>query len=109
MVAVRRKVVDEGDAERLLDAWDESGVELRAFCSAQGVDGRSLHWWAQTLCRRERDPRLATLGVVEVGIGQRVSAPPAVYRLVVGRVSVEVGDTFRDDTLERLLRVASRC
>lgn len=109
MVAVRRKVVDQADAEWLLDAWDDSGLELPAFCSAQGVDGRSLQCWAMNLGRREQDPRLASLGVVELGIGQRAPAPAAVYRLVVGRVAVEVGDAFRDDTLARLLRVVSRC
>jgi len=109
MAAVRRKVVDHNDAEELLDEWEGSGMEFRAFCARVGVDGRSLQCWRQNLGRRDppaASPRLVELVRPVIGGEPR---PAATYRVVVGDIAVEVGDAFRDDTLARLLAVVVRC
>jgi hypothetical protein len=109
MVAERRKVVNRAEAERLLDDWDRGGLPLPAFCAERGVDGRSLQCWAMNLGRRERDRRVADLGLVEVGLAAPRPAAPAVYRVLVGDIAVEVDDAFEEETLTRILRVVSRC
>jgi hypothetical protein len=109
MAAVRRKVVDYDDAQELLDDWEASGMDFRAFCARVGVDGRSLQCWRQNLGRREAPaagPRLVEL--VRPAPGGEIKAA-ATYRVVVGDIAVEVGDAFRDDTLTRLLAVVVRC
>lgn len=109
MAAGRRKVVDHDDAEELLDAWDASGIEFRAFCARVGVDGRSLQCWRQNLGRRGQ--RAEAPRVVELVRPRRGDdrGPVATYRVVVGGIIVEIGDGFREDTLERLLAVVGRC
>jgi len=39
----------------------------------------------------------------------RTAAMPAVYRVLVGEVAIEVEDDFTDDTLVRLVRALTRC
>ncbi len=107
MAAKRRKVRDERDAWELLEDLDASGLELRRFCEQRGVDGRSLNCWRRNLDATVDESEPARLRLVEVV--ERRPARRAEYRLSVGDVVIEVDDDFQDDTLVRLLRVASAC
>ncbi len=103
---MRRKVRDHKDAVELLDALERSGRSLADFCHAAGVDGRSLNCWRQNL-RRSRAPTVG-LRLVEV-TPTRPASPPALYRVVLGGVEIEVDDDFRAETLARLLAVVAGC
>ena len=107
MAAKRRKVRDKRDAWKLLEDWDASGLELRNFCEQRGLDGRSLNCWHRNLGASVRESEQAPLRLMEVVGRQPVRR--AEYRLSVGDVVIEVDDDFQDDTLARLLRVASAC
>lgn len=69
-----RKVLNEQDARRCLNAVNASRRELGAWAREHGVDGRSLNLWRVNLERRgvPRD-RAAAPKLVEL-----VVAPPAV-------------------------------
>jgi hypothetical protein len=103
----RRRIVDEKDATALLDAWQDSGMELRGFCESRDVDGRSLRYWAGRLGRDQ--PFAATSGVRLVELTVPAPAVRPTYRLVVGDIVIELDDTFRNDTLLRLLDLVAPC
>lgn len=112
MAVMRRKVVDRDDAQRLLKAWGAGTDDLPDFCARVGVDGRSLHCWALNLGRLPRpreEQRPSAVGLVELSVRGAPVTAPALYRVVVGDLAVEVDDGFREDTLARLLRVVARC
>lgn len=100
---MRRKVRDHEEAVELLDALERSGRSLADFCRGVGVDGRSLNCWRQNL-RRSEASATSGLRLVELTPTRPVS-PPALYRIMVGGLEVEVDDDFRADTLARLLAV----
>jgi hypothetical protein len=100
-----RKIRDRDDAVACLSAWQASGLPLSAWSQSNGVDGRSLHCWQVNLRRGRRSK--TTAAVVE--LVPRRDAPLARYVVRVDDVEVEVGDDFREDTLERLLRVLVAC
>lgn len=109
MAAARRRVVDYDDAVELLDEWEASELEFRAFCARVGVDGRSLQCWRQNLGRRQaraEGPRIVELVRPVTDVERK---PAATYRVVVGDLAIEVGEAFREDTLKRLLAVVARC
>ena len=106
-VTGRRKVVDREDAEELLDDWADSKLDFRKFCELEQVDGRSLQCWRTNLGRRgSRNPGMR---LVELTMSAApVAAPRALYRVLVGEIAVEVDDSFREETLARLLGVVAR-
>ena len=97
----RRKVRDHHEAAELLGALEASEQSLTEFCRARGLDGRSLNCWKRNL-GRETAPAQRGLRLVELAVAR---AHPAVYRIVVDGIEVEVDDQFREDTLSRLLSV----
>lgn len=99
-----RKIQDEADAVQCLDAQRASGLELAQWAMRHGIDGRSLNSWRMNLARRgtaRRAPRLVEL----VASG----GPTARYTVRCGRLAVEVGDDFDQETLFRLLQVVASC
>ena len=99
-----RKIQDEADAVQCLDAQRASGLELAQWAMRHGIDGRSLNSWRMNLARRgtaRRAPRLVEL----VAFG----GPAARYTVRCGRLAVEVGDDFDQETLFRLLQVVASC
>lgn len=107
MAGTRRRVVDESDAVELLDAWEDSGIDLPTFCERRGVDGRSMRHWAGKLGRDQVDAAVSGVRLLELTV-----PPPAarsIYRVVVGEIVIEVDDTFRDDTLVRIIDLVSGC
>lgn len=110
-MATRRKVRDEREARGLLDELQGSGLGMPEFCARVGVDGRSLNCWRVNLERRDGVDKAVTappssVRFLEV-VGVRPPTRRAVYRLRLGRVLIEVDDDFEEDTLGRLLTVAS--
>ena len=101
----RRKIRDHADAAELLDALEASGQSLADFCRARGLDGRSLNCWRINL-QRDAVPAPSGLRLVELAAAR---SEPAVYRIVVHGIEVEVDDHFREDTLARLLAVVTAC
>jgi hypothetical protein len=99
-----RKILDETDAQRCLDAQVASGLTLAEWARHEGVDGRSLNSWRMNLARRRALPRAPRL--VEL-VPARARA--AKYTVRCGRLEVDVGDDFDEDTLFRLLQVVAAC
>ena len=99
-----RKVASRTEAEALLADWRAEGGDFKRFCRVRGLDGRSMQCWRMNLDRRS-EPRPVRLLELTV---PRPARPP-VYRVVVGRFTVEVGDDFHEDTLGRLLDLVAAC
>ena len=108
MHSTRRKVVDEGDAHELLDAFEASRVPYTAFCAERGVDGRSLQWWREKLRRGRRSDAPVRLVELTTTVAA-AAANRASYRVLLGGVTIEVDDAFREDTLVRLLAAVGGC
>jgi hypothetical protein len=92
-----------------LDAVNLSGMTLKSWANAHGVDGRSLHAWKMNLARAAsvgEHPRAARL--VEL-VPHAQPAAVARYRILCGELAVEVNDDFDDGTLRRLLAVVAGC
>lgn len=98
----RRKVRDAREAAQLLAAQADSGLSMSAWCAAEGIDGRSLSAY------RSRLPAVRLLELAVPPVATPTSAP-VVYRLVVADVVLELDDSFRADTLARLLDVVRAC
>lgn len=105
-----RKIESESEARRCLASVASSGMSLKEWARAHGIDGRSLHAWKMNLERGSGMPtsaRTASMQLVEL-----VPAPSSSssrYVLHVGPVSVEFGDDFEPDTLRRVIEVLRSC
>ncbi len=103
-----RKVLNEQDARRCLAAVKASGRELATWAREHGVDGRSLNLWRVNLERRAVvrvravEPRLVELVAVPA-----VTRTPFVLR--IGGVELEVGGSFDEASLRRLVAVLKSC
>jgi hypothetical protein len=105
MAIERRGVRDEADARACLAAMARSGMTLKAWANANGVDGRSLQAWVMTLERRAERREIAPRFVELV----TKPANTARYLVHVRDVSIEVDDHFDDTTLGRLIAVVAAC
>jgi transposase-like protein len=83
------------DAEKVLAAWEESGLSLSKFAGQQGVNVQRLSWWRKQLEERghaggrRRKRRAATVSFVPAVM----SANPSMVVLRLPRgVEIEVGD-----------------
>jgi hypothetical protein len=97
----RRHRVTEVDAQELVSSWRASRRALPAWCASQGIDGRSLRYWA---ARLDRLP-VRFVDVTPVP----VPSPRPGLRLLVGDVTVELSDEFVAETLARALAVVRGC
>jgi hypothetical protein len=82
----------------------ESGRPLAACSRDHGIDGRSLNVWKVNLERRE----VAALKPRFVELVPRTSVS-ARYAVIVGDVRTEVDDSFRPETLVRLVVALRSC
>lgn len=98
------RLVRRDEVEELLEAWEESGERMSDWCAARGLNWYSLNAFKGRWT--ERRPVFA-----EVVTTTAVHSPtrPAVYRVLVGELAVEVEDDFDGDTLVRLVRAVARC
>jgi transposase-like protein len=83
------------DAEKVLAAWEESGLSLSKFAGQQGVNVQRLSWWRKQLEERgraggRRQKRRAA-GVSFVPAVMSANPSMVVLRLPRG-VEIEVGD-----------------
>lgn len=99
-----RKIQDQRDARECLAAAEASGVSRAEWSRQNGVDGRSLNAWKVNLERRGAPA--TTIRMLELVPAGR---PAAEYRVRCGSFVVEVGDSFDDRVLARLLTVVSGC
>lgn len=108
-----RRVRDEAEARRCLEAVASSGLASGDWARRNGLDGRSRHAWELNLARRGTSPRRCASsseshpGLVELFATPRVSA--AVYLVHVGDVRVEVRADFNADVLRRLVHAVAAC
>lgn len=115
----RRKIGSEREARRCLAAVKASGVSLKEWARARGIDGRSLHAWQMNLERgtptragsRKGSTRIAPTRSARMQLVELVPAPGASSRYVlrIGPLSVEFGDDFDAATLRRVVEVLRSC
>lgn len=114
-----RKVTNVEEAQRLLRRYERSGQSMSEWCRRHGINRYSLSAF-KGWSRRNGVPEFVEVEVVDEvdEVGDEVaeelvqSGPVAacLYRIGVGnRISIEVTDRFREDTLRRLLNVVSSC
>ena len=102
--SLKRKIQDRTEAEAFLADWEASGLAFRAFCNRKDIDGRSLHCWRMIFDREAADAPVQLVELAPTSI-----ASTSIYRIRLGEAVVEVDDTFRADTLARLLAVVVAC
>ena len=112
-----RKIEDELDALRCLEAADRAAQRPRDWARASGVDARSLNAWRINLARRGTPPgstrQPTAFTVVELvprpepGMGPRTASPRYVLELHGARL--EFGDDANAATLRRVLEVLGSC
>ena len=98
-----RRVEGAVEAERLLAAVAESGLERAAWARSNGINPRSLNAWRLILARRAAPLRLVEL------VPSSAPPPSPVYRVRVADAIVEVERDFEDEVLARLLRLVAAC
>ena len=108
---LRRKIADEADARRCLEAVAASGLPRREWARRHGVDGRSLNAWRLNLARmRSESPAVARPGSLRlVELVAHRGGEPARYVVRYGDFAVEVDERFDDGHLRRLLAVVAGC
>jgi len=102
-----RKIEDEREARACLKAAKSSGVPLKVWARARGIDGRSLNAWRINLGRTETHTRSRPRLVELVPAPATSSACRYVVR--VADATIEVGDDFLEETLLRLVRALRAC
>ena len=122
-MAVGRKIEDEREALRCLQAMERGGLSAGEWGRAHGVDGRSLRAWqmnigrrgAQASARRRKvpaRPKAAVPALVELVSTAAPIVPKATagrYVLDVGGARLEFGDDVSVVTLRRVLEALRSC
>lgn len=103
-----RRKVKASEASEAVAAWRASKRSLSDWCAAEGIDGRSLGYWAGRL---SAEP--VAIRVVEVSAPPGAPALPASrgpsLRLHVAGMTVEIPDGFCRATLTEVLSVVRGC
>lgn len=104
-----RKVFNEQDARRCLAAVKASRRELATWAREHGVDGRSLNLWRVNLERRGAvRVRAAAPRMLEVVVAP-AHAARAPFVLRIAGVELEVGASFDEGALRRLVGLLKSC
>jgi hypothetical protein len=116
-----RKINDEAEARRCLEAAERAGSTPAAWARERGIDGRSLHAWQLNFARGARaksrgqgpNSEVATRALIEL---VPVSSPPVRaassggrYVLEVSGARVEFGDDCSAATLRRVVEALRSC
>ena len=113
-----RKIEDEGEARRCLQAARRSGQSAGEWARERGIDGRSLHAWQMNFERRGSgaQPRRRKAKAARArALVELVPASPQVavvggrYVLEIGGARVEFGDDASAGTLRRVLEALRPC
>ncbi|HHH30269.1 MAG TPA: hypothetical protein ENK57_18270 [Polyangiaceae bacterium] len=105
-----RRILDEVEARRCLEAARASGLQRAEWARQNGVDARSLNAWRLNLDRARRTPRAERLQ--ELRLVELVPTAPKSStgcRIRRGDFVVEVDLHFDDEVLARVLAVVARC
>ncbi len=104
-----RKVRDESEARRFLEAVARSGLERANWAHQHGIDARSLNAWRLVLARKERTGDDNPLRIVE--LVQNATPGPAAepIRVFVEDLVIEVPVGVDPPTLARVIRAARTC
>ena len=102
-----RKVRDESEARRLLEAVARSSLQRAAWARAHGIDARSLNAWRLILARKDgnSEKEHVPLTFLELVPSSRPGHPSTSVGLRVGDVHIDVPDDFDADQLRRILQV----
>lgn len=104
-----RKVRDEAEARRLLDAVSRSGLGRAVWARQHGINARSLNAWRLVIDKKDRkagsrrgpSPELTFLELVPTASGTPSALALSVH---VGDVRIEVPADFAEDHLRRTLQ-----
>ena len=81
----------------MLARWKHSGLSVRTFCRAEGLNQGTFYWWRRELKRRDQ-PKPALLPV-RVVAERTASATAGVEVVLANGRSVRVGTGFDSQTL----------
>ena len=110
----KRKIIDESDARVCLAGVLGSGLSLREWSRANGIDGRSLHMWRLALERRAAPSAPASgplvRGVVElVPRAETLSGGSARYVLALAGARLEFDDNASPSMLRCVVEALRAC
>lgn len=88
---------------QVLARWKRSGLSVRAFCEAEGLNSMTVYWWRRELARRDQS-RPAFLPVRVLAEATEPSTIGIEVVLANGR-SVRVGAGFDPRTLVRVVEL----
>ena len=97
-----------GDAQRVLEAWRGSGLELSAWCRREGVEyERVRRWRSQLAVRSRRTATSPAARFLPVRVLESAPSPQAAsFELALARgICLRVPAQFDEAALSRLLRV----
>jgi hypothetical protein len=96
-----------GDAQRVLEAWRGSGLELSAWCRREGVEYERVRRWRSRLAVRSRRGSTQTATFLPVRVLESAVSPEGPsFELALARgVCLRVPAQFDEAALSRLLRV----
>ena len=104
-----RKIRDEVDARKCLEAASHSGVSRKQWAHDHGVDARSLNAWRMNLTRRGQQRQQPGLRLVELVPAGAVSASSRPLVVRCGPWSVEVTLDVDEELLATVLQVIATC
>ncbi|NBB79108.1 MAG: hypothetical protein GVY36_06620 [Verrucomicrobia bacterium] len=97
-----RVIQKREERERILAAYDESGLTQRAFAKREGVKYSTLVWWLKQ--RRERNRSAEPVRFEEVRLGSALEKPTALEVVLADGTRVRGGDPAMVGQLVRMLR-----
>jgi hypothetical protein len=101
----RRSVEAEAEWRGRLEAWDASGLSLRAFALREGLCLNSLFRWKRRL--RGMPPAVGSFARVVVAAG--MPTPAGSFELLVrGGMSLRIPADFDEASLSRLVTLLGR-
>ena len=104
-----RKIRDEADARRCLQAVAAAGGDAVRWTRAHGIDARSLRAWQRNLARRGGRQSRALQVVELIAAPSPVSRPAARYVLTVCDAHLAFDDACSGETLTRVVRALRAC
>jgi transposase-like protein len=88
---------------RVVARWFRSGLTVRSFCQAEGLNQATFYWWRRELARRDQ-PKPAFLPVRV--LAEKTGPHAAGVEVVLGNGRcVRVGVGFDPDTLLRIVEL----
>jgi transposase len=87
---------------RVLGRWRRSGLSVRAFCQAEGVNEPQFYWWRRKLVRVEpKEPAFVPVHVVTEDVS--APAPRDIEVVLANGRCLRVGPGFDPHTLVTLV------